>query len=110
MVYPRNVLAGRPVLVQHMDGSADTTVLPEPDAQLRLSQLRAISHEPAPGLQVDCRLEGAEFEMLGQRCGGKTFFRLQPRALSPSRSYELTRGQTLVQMASFTFSAPGALQ
>jgi len=110
IVYPRNALAGRSVHVEHADGSAQSTVLPEPDALLRLSQLSAITHEPAPGLRVGCRLEGAEFEMVGQCCGGKSFFRLQPRAQSPAHSYLLTRGRALVQMASFSFAAPGAMQ
>ncbi|MDR0203052.1 MAG: hypothetical protein LBJ40_12920 [Delftia acidovorans] len=110
IVYPRNALAGRAVHVEHADGSAQSTVLPEPDALLRLSRLCAVTHEPAPGLQVGCRLEGAEFEMAGLCCGGKSFFRLQPRAQSLSHSCLLTRGRTLVQMASFSFAAPGAMQ
>lgn len=110
IVYPRNALAGRSVHVEHADGSAQSTVLPEPDALLRLSRLCAVTHEPAPGLQVGCRLEGAEFEMAGLCCGGKSFFRLQPRAQSLSHSCLLTRGRTLVQMASFSFAAPGAMQ
>ncbi|QPS07099.1 hypothetical protein I6G66_22810 [Delftia acidovorans] len=110
IVYPRNALAGRSVHVEHVDGSAESTVLPEPDAMLRLSQLSSLTHEPAPGLQVGCRLEGSEFEMVGQRWGGKAFFRLHPRALSPSHSYLLTRGRTLVQMARFSFSVPGSMQ
>ncbi|MDR3013900.1 MAG: hypothetical protein LBV56_00595 [Delftia acidovorans] len=110
IVYPRNALAGRSVHVEHADGSAQSTVLPEPDALLRLSRLCAVNHEPAPGLQVGCRLEGAEFEMAGLCCGGMSFFRLQPRAQSLSHSCLLTRGRTLVQMASFSFAAPGAMQ
>jgi hypothetical protein len=109
ILYPGSGMAGQSIQVEHVDGSAGQAVLPEPDALLQpMSQLVAIAHEPAPGLRVACRLEGAGFEMAGHGRGARGFFRLRAQVPMPSRHSLPARGRTQVQMACISFEPTGA--
>lgn len=61
-------LAGAPCTVEHVDGVRETSHFPRrisPDQPF--FDLRAISHEAAPGVQAEVRMEGDTFEMEDQR-------------------------------------------
>lgn len=63
VLHPVRELAGTPVTVTHVDGSTEVSTFPgpiSPDQPFR--DLRALTHEPVPGVRVSVRMEGETFE------------------------------------------------
>lgn len=64
-------LAGCSAVVQHTDGSREKAVFPQfitPSQPLRpFAEMRALNYTALPGVQVEVRYEGDEFEMEDQR-------------------------------------------
>ena len=67
ILHPMDV-AGAPCTVEHVDGISQSGLFPDLIAPHQpFLDLRAIRHEPAPGLTVEVRCDGATFEMEDQR-------------------------------------------
>lgn len=105
ILYPRSAMADREVQLEDIDGGEQRIWMPEPQALLQpLSMLHVLSHAPRPGLQAQCRLHGACFELLGQRHGAGGCFKIQARPLASAWPCRLPVHGQLLQMASFTFA------
>src|SRR5699024_24802 len=61
-------LAGKAVTIEHTDNKIEKSHFPVTIDPLQpMLDLRALTHEPAPGLQAECRMEGDVYEMEDQR-------------------------------------------
>ena len=61
-------VSGAPVEVERVDGSVEHSRFPELiDPTCPFMDIRALTHEPLPGVRVACRMEGDAFEMEDQR-------------------------------------------
>lgn len=91
-------LAGRSCAVEHVDGRSEAGRFP---AAIRGSapflDLRAISHEVAPGLRAEVRMEGDAFEMEDQRNWGDDSFKTFCTPLRLPRPVRVTRGTRVRQ-------------
>ena len=64
VLHPLQGVVGRPVKVEHVDGSVTNSTFPEhvnPDCPYR--NIRALSHEVLPGVWARCVMEGEAYEM-----------------------------------------------
>ena len=59
-----------------------------------MMDLRALTHEPAPGLRVTCRMEGDTFEMEDQRNWTDASYKTYVRPLALPWPYTLAAGET----------------
>ena len=73
-----------------------------------MMNLRAITHEPAPGLQVTCRMEGDTFEMEDQRNWTDASYKTYVRPLALPWPYTLPAGSELKQAVTLTRHAATA--
>jgi hypothetical protein len=68
VLHPIEGVAGRPAAIEHVDGRTVETRFPDLiDPVQPMMDLRALTHEFAPGFKVTCRMEGDTFEMEDQR-------------------------------------------
>lgn len=109
ILHPLDGVVGQAAEVEHVDGSLEATRFPEPIAPLQpMSELRAITHQPWPGLRVCCRMEGDSFEMEDQRNWTDASFKTYVRPLAMPWPYTLRRGETLSQEITLTIEADRA--
>ena len=107
VLHPVTGVAGAPVAVEHVDGSVEQTWFPELiDPVQPMLDLRALTHEPAPGLRVLCRMEDDTFEMEDQRNWCDASYKTYVRPLSRPWPYRLEAGQTLQQSVSLAITGP----
>ncbi|MHB8521071.1 MAG: hypothetical protein ACYDH9_09975 [Limisphaerales bacterium] len=68
VLHPITECAGRPCTVEHVDGTVEANWFPQFISPAQpFKQIRAITHEVSPGVQVEVRFEGEVFEMEDQR-------------------------------------------
>src|SRR5690606_5714125 len=68
ILHPIVGVAGRPVTVEHVDGSVEHSHFPDViDPAQPFLDMRAITHEVVLGVTAECRMEGGSFEMEDQR-------------------------------------------
>ena len=68
VLHPIEGVAGEGVTIERVDGTVDEGRFPALiDPVQPMMELRALTHRPAPGLSVECRMEGDTFEMEDQR-------------------------------------------
>jgi hypothetical protein len=103
VLHPIIGVAGSPVVVEHVDGSLERTVLPDLiDPWQPFKSMRAIIHRVRPGLQATCRLEGDAFEMEDQRNWSDASYKTYVRPLELPWPYRLADGEQLTQSVSLT--------
>ncbi len=105
--------AGRPVRIAHVDGRVVEGAFPDLiDPVQPMMDLRALTHEAAPGLSVTCRMEGDTFEMEDQRNWTDASYKTYVRPLALPWPYELAKGEPIEQRVSLTVgsSSQAALQ
>ena len=105
VLHPLQGVAGRPMTIEHVDGSTETVIMPElisPD-QPALA-IRTLSHEAAPGLSVSCRLEGDIFEMEDQRNWTDASFKTYVRPVALPRPFKVAAGERIVQSVTIAMS------
>jgi hypothetical protein len=101
-------VAGRPARVEHVDGRVVDTAFPDLiDPVQPMMDLRAITHEPAPGLSVTCRMEGDTFEMEDQRNWTDASYKTYVRPLALPWPYTLEKGTELDQAVSVSVATAG---
>ncbi len=101
-------LAGHKVRVTHVDGREEETLFP---ARISPSQpifdIRALSHEVAPGLWATCRMEGDTFEMEDQRNWTDASYKTYVRPLALPWGYTLAKGSRHEQSVRLSFTGRG---
>ena len=96
-------LAGRPVSVEHSNGSVEKSTFPsliEPWQPFK--DIKAITHF-ADGLAVDCTFTGDTFEMEDQRQWGDASYKTYVRPLALPWPYTLSQSHPLVQSVSISW-------
>jgi hypothetical protein len=105
VLHPVEGVAGRPVRIEHVDGSVEDGVFPKlVDPVQPMMDLRALSHEAAPGLAVTCRMEGDTYEMEDQRNWTDASYKTYVRPLALPWPYTLEAGAELEQAVAVTVS------
>ncbi|RYC33668.1 hypothetical protein D3273_03580 [Lichenibacterium minor] len=93
VLHPIRHLAGRPVTIEHGDGSIEETRMPDLiEPWQPFKDIRAITHEVRRGLSATCRLEGDTFEMEDQRNWSDTSYKTYVRPLALPWPYRLPDG------------------
>ena len=110
ILHPIAGLAGRPVTVEHTDGSVVATKLPELiDPWQPFKDLRAITHEVQPGIVAECRMVGDTFEMEDQRNWSDASYKTYVRPLALPWPYVLPAGQAVRQTISLHITGDGKM-
>ena len=98
VLHPVSGVAGEPVTIEHVDGRTVAGRFPDLiDPIQPLMDLRALTHNAAPGLSVTCRMEGDTFEMEDQRNWCDASYKTYVRPLSRPWPYRLGAGEGLSQ-------------
>lgn len=93
VLHPLSGVVGGRATVEHVDGSIEEAVFPERIAPWQpFRDIRAITHDPAPGLEARCLLQGDVFEMEDQRAWSDASFKTYVRPLALPWPYELPGG------------------
>ena len=101
VLHPIADLAGRPARITKTSGETLDTRFPELiDPVQPMMDLRAIAHEFARGVRVECRMEGDAFEMEDQRNWTDASYKTYVRPLALPWPYTLAKGSTLEQSVS----------
>ncbi len=98
VLHPIAECAGRPCSVEHTDGVVEEGRFPRlisPHQPFR--DIRAISHEVAPGLFAEVRFEGDTFEMEDQRNWTDASYKTYSRPLALPYPYRLEAGERVRQ-------------
>jgi hypothetical protein len=102
-------VAGHPARVEHVDGKTVETRFPDIiDPMQPMMDLRAITHQPRPGLSVTCRMEGDTFEMEDQRNWMDASYKTYGRPLGLPWPFTLSAGTELDQTVTVTVAAKAA--
>jgi len=98
ILHPLDGVVGAAATVEHADGSVEATCFPELISPLQpMLDMRAISHEPAPGLRVRCLMEGDVFEMEDQRNWTDASYKTYVRPLALPWPYTIKQGEMIEQ-------------
>jgi D-apionolactonase len=98
-------LAGQKLRVTHVDGSDEETHFPETISPSQpVFDIRALTHEAAPGLWATCRMEGDAFEMEDQRNWTDASYKTYVRPLALPWGYRLAKRSRHEQAVSLSFS------
>jgi hypothetical protein len=102
-------VAGRPVTIEHADGSVENGRFPEEIDPLQpMLNLRKLTHEVTPGLRVSCRMEGDVYEMEDQRNWTDASYKTYVRPLALPWPYTLAKGEELAQAVRLTLKGAAA--
>ena len=105
-------ISGRPVKVTEVSGRAIESRFPEIiDPEQPIMNIRALTHEIAPGLEVVCTMQGDTFEMEDQRNWTDASYKTYVRPLGLPHPFTLKAGETIEQAVELRFEgaapAPG---
>jgi hypothetical protein len=105
VLHPIEGVAGHAVRIEHVDGTEVEGRFPALiDPVQPMLDLRALTHEAAPGITVVCRMEGDTFEMEDQRNWTDASFKTYVRPLARPWPYTLTAGERCSQRVAVTIS------
>ncbi|HSO48593.1 MAG TPA: hypothetical protein VLQ68_11760 [Rhizobiaceae bacterium] len=105
VLHPVDGVAGRPVKVERVDGGSEMSIFPDAvDPKCPFTDIRALTHEFAPGAWVTCTMEGDAFEMEDQRNWSDASYKTYVRPLRRPWPYTLMRGEKLRQSVSLRVS------
>ena len=105
VLHPIRDLAGRPVQIEHCDGSVERTRMPDLIAPWQpFRSMRAITHEVRLGLAATCRLEGDAYEMEDQRNWSDASFKTYVRPLALPWPYRLPDAEPQRQAVRLTLA------
>jgi hypothetical protein len=103
VLHPIEGVAGARSTIETVDGKVSDTRFPELiDPVQPMMNLRAITHEFAPGAKVECRMEGDTFEMEDQRNWTDASYKTYVRPLALPWPYTLAKGSTVEQAVRLT--------
>ncbi len=104
-------VVGAPISVEHTDGRVVKSTFPaEIDPQCPFLDIRALTHEIAPGLSAVCRMEGDTFEMEDHRNWMDASYKTYVRPLALPWPYTIGKGEKTHQRVTLAIesSAPAA--
>jgi hypothetical protein len=102
-------LAGQALKVTHVDDREEETRFPERISPSQpVFDIRALSHEVAPGLWATCRMEGDTFEMEDQRNWTDASYKTYVRPLALPWMYTLAKGSRHEQAVRLSLTGGGA--
>ena len=104
-------ISGYPAEVSEVDGRIVETRFPEViDPKQPIMNIRALTHEVAPGLKVTCTMLGDTFEMEDQRNWTDASYKTYVRPLGLPHPFILEAGETIEQAVELRFegTAPAA--
>ena len=102
-------LAGQKLKVTHVDDREEETRFPERISPSQpVFDIRALSHEVAPGLWATCRMEGDTFEMEDQRNWTDASYKTYVRPLALPWMYTLAKGSRHEQAVRLSLTGGGA--
>lgn len=105
VLHPLEGVAGHSVKVLHTDGSEELSMFPETiDPMCPIQDIRALSHEIAPGTWATCTMEGDAYEMEDQRNWSDASYKTYIRPLSRPRPYTLAKGERMSQAVRLSMS------
>ncbi|MGK9201723.1 MULTISPECIES: hypothetical protein [Sinorhizobium] len=105
ILHPIVGVAGQPVVVEHTDGCREEAHFPDVIAPAQpFFDLRAITHEIAPGMTAQCRMDGDTFEMEDQRNWSDASYKTYVRPLALPWPYTLPEGVPVRQTITVIFS------
>ena len=97
-------ISGSPVEVAEVDGRVVETRFPEIiDPAQPIMNIRALTHEVAPGLKVTCTMLGDTFEMEDQRNWTDASYKTYVRPLGLPHPFVLKAGETIEQAVELRF-------
>ena len=100
-------ISGHGVEVLEVGGSIVRTRFPEViDPVQPIMNIRALTHEGAPGLGVTCTMEGDTFEMEDQRNWTDASYKTYVRPLGLPHPYTLKAGETIEQAVELRMEGP----
>ena len=100
-------VAGCPVEVLHVDGQQEQSVFPElVEPWQPFFDIRALTHEPAPGLKVTCTMEGDTYEMEDHRNWTDASFKTYVRPLAAPAPFTISAGARIAQSVSLAIAGP----
>jgi hypothetical protein len=103
LLHPLADVVGRPVTVEHTDGRIEESAFPElVNPACPFLDIRALTHEIAPGLKAVCRMEGDTFEMEDHRNWMDASYKTYVRPLALPWPYTLSKGEKLSQKVTLT--------
>ena len=104
VLHPIDGVAGQPVKVLHVDGRAESARFPDLiDPTQPFYDIRALSHEIAPGVWATCTMEGDAFEMEDQRNWSDASYKTYVRPLALPWPYTLPKGEKVAQAVRLRF-------
>lgn len=106
VLHPLAGVAGCEATIERVDGSVEQGRFPDLiDPIQPMMDLRAITHEPMPGVQVRCLMEGDTFEMEDQRNWTDASYKTYVRPLALPWPYDLPAGKPFEQKVSLLITA-----
>lgn len=111
VLHPITGVSGNPCTIEYCDGRIQTGQFPQLiDPVQPMMNLRALTHEFAPGFKVTCKMEGDTFEMEDQRNWADASYKTYVRPLARPWPYTLASGERVAQRIELTVDAvPGAV-
>ncbi len=104
VLHPVAGVSGAPVEVTEVGGAVIDTVFPaEIDPKQPIMDIRALTHQVAPGLRVVCTMNGDTFEMEDQRNWTDASYKTYVRPLGLPFPYTLPAGEALTQSVTLAF-------
>lgn len=105
ILHPIIGVAGAPATIEHTDGTIRQAHFPDLiEPAQPFFDMRAITHEIAPGVSVECRMEGDTFEMEDQRNWTDASYKTYVRPLALPWPYTLPAGNVARQTVRLDFS------
>ncbi|WOS66240.1 D-apionate lactonase [Sinorhizobium fredii] len=109
ILHPIVGVEGRPVAIEHGDGSIERSVFPDLiEPWQPFKDIAAITHEVMPGVEVECRMAGDVFEMEDQRNWTDGSYKTYVRPLALPWPYVLKAGETVHQAIRLSIRQAGA--
>jgi hypothetical protein len=106
VLHPIAGVSGQPLEVLHTDGSIEQAHFPDRiDPVQPFLDVRALTHEFAPGVRVSCRMDGDTFEMEDQRNWTDASYKTYVRPLALPKPFRMAKGESNEQAVTLTVSA-----
>jgi hypothetical protein len=107
VLHPLRGVVGRDVAVTHASGGRSTARFPDLiDPGQPVFDIKAVRHEPIPGLGVTVRMDGDTFEMEDHRNWTDASFKTYVRPLALGFPYRIEAGQVLDQRVALSVEGP----
>ena len=104
VLHPVAGVSGHPVEVLDVEGGVTETEFPDLiDPKQPIMDIRALTHQVAPGLRVVCTMKGDTFEMEDQRNWTDASYKTYVRPLGLPHPYTLAAGEAFHQSVTLAF-------